>query len=57
MLIFILIEIIHILSGDFLMLAQIVVRAVGNPPQLGPAKGEAVFDVTGSSAVVRKLLR
>ena len=45
-----LIEIGQVLAAGLLMAAQVVVRAVGNAPQLAPfGEGEGVFDVGGGA--------
>ena len=47
----------QILSGELLVLAQVVVRPVRHAPQFAPAEGEAVLEVRGGLGVEGQFLR
>ena len=46
----------QILPRGILMLGQVIVGAVSNPPQLAPAKGKQKFNVRGGLAVETQFL-
>ena len=55
-LVFLLVEIVHVLTGEFLVLGQVVVRAVGNAPELAPAEREQILKVGRGLGVEAQLL-
>ena len=55
--VFLLVEVGQVLAGVLLVAFQVVVGAVGNAPQLAPAKGEQVLHVGGGLGVEGQLLR
>ena len=44
-LVFLLVEIVHVLTGELLVLGQVVIRAVGDAPELAPAEREQILKV------------
>ena len=46
------IKIRHILPGSMLVLCQVIIRAVSNPPELTPAKWEQEFNIGRTLAVM-----
>ncbi len=53
----ILIEIFHRNAGGLLVLGEVKIGAVSNPPKLTPAEGEQEFDISCCVGVVGKLFR
>ena len=51
------IKIRHILPGSILVLCQVIIRAVSNPPELTPAKWEQEFNIGRTLAVEAEFLR
>ena len=49
LLLLLVVEIGHVLPGGIGMLAQVIIRPVGDAPQLAPAEGEEEFDVRSIS--------
>ena len=47
----VLVEVIEGLAAGLLMAAQVIVGAVGDAPQLSPAEGEEIFDISGRFGV------
>ena len=55
-LVLLLIEVVHVLTGELLVLAQVVVRAVGDAPELAPAEREQILKVGRGLGVEAQLL-
>ena len=55
-LVFLLIEVVHVLTRELLVLAQVVVRAVGDAPELAPAEREQILKVGRGLGVEAQLL-
>ncbi len=50
------VDVLHILPAVLLVLLQVIIGAVGNAPQLPPAKGEAELKVGGGHGIMGELL-
>ena len=55
-LVFLLVEIVHVLTGELLVLGQVVIRAVGDAPELAPAEREQILKVGRGLGVEAQLL-
>ena len=51
------VEVVHVLTGEGLVLGQVVVGTVGNAPEFAPAEREQVLEVGGRLGVERQLFR